>query len=89
MKLHSKVYNLITNSCNVSRKSVIYKVLPLFPLYRYPYRIATLPLDLSTLTPEERAERDKAKQLKAARLYVEEEGLDEDGEWSQDKYRDL
>ena len=48
----------------------------------------TLPLDLSTLTPEELAEKTKVKVAAQARVYVEEE-LDEDEAWSQDRYRDL
>ena len=55
---------------------------------RYPYRILKLPLDLSTLTPEELKEREKAKIAAKARVYVEEEGI-EDDDWDQDRYKDL
>ena len=56
--------------------------------FRYPYRIMTLPLDLSTLTPEELERRDRAKLAAKKRVYVEEEGLEEE-DWDQDRYRDL
>lgn len=55
---------------------------------RDPYRIVTLPLDLSTLTPEELEAREKAKLAARARVYMEEEGLEEDN-WDQDRYKDL
>lgn len=55
---------------------------------RDQYRIMTLPLDLSTLTPEELEEREKAKLAARSRVYVEEEGLEEDN-WDQDRYSDL
>ena len=47
-----------------------------------------MPLDLSTLTPEELEARRRAKLAAMARVYVEEEGLEEDS-WDQDEYRDL
>ena len=47
-----------------------------------------MPLDLSTLTPEELERRRKAKLAAMARVYVEEEGIEED-HWDQDAYRDL
>ncbi len=47
-----------------------------------------MPLDLKTLTPEELAERRRAKLAAMARVYVEEEGVEEDA-WNQDEYRDL
>lgn len=55
---------------------------------RYPYRIITLPLDLSTLSAEELEQRERARLAAKKRVYVEEEGLDEE-EWDQDRYRDL
>ena len=55
---------------------------------RYPYRIMALPLDLSTLTPEELEQRNRARLAAKKRVYVEEEGLEEE-EWDQDRYRDL
>lgn len=55
---------------------------------RHPYRILTLPLDLSTLTPEELEAREKAKLAARSRVYVEEEGLEEDN-WDEDRYRNL
>ena len=58
-------------------------------LHRYPFRIVTLPLELSTLTAEELAQKAQTKVASQACVYVEEEGLDEDEEWSQGKYRDL
>lgn len=53
---------------------------------RYPHQIITLPLDLSTLTPEQLAEREKAKAAGKARVYVEEK-LEDD--WDQRQYTDL
>lgn len=47
-----------------------------------------LPLDLSTLTPEELEQRNRARLAAKKRVYVEEEGLEEE-EWDQDRYRDL
>ena len=41
------------------------------------YKIVTLPLDLSTLTEEERALRERKKE---SHMYVEEEELDEEEE---------
>ncbi len=49
-----------------------------------------MPLDLSTLTDEERALREKMKVLSQSRVYVEEEGFDDEGEeFTQDRYSDL
>ena len=55
---------------------------------RYPHRIITLPLDLSTLSAEELERRERAKLAAKKRVYTEEEGLEED-KWDQDAYRDL
>ncbi len=46
-----------------------------------------LPLDLSTLTAEQLAERERARQAAKTRVYVEEEI--EDNEWDQQQYREL
>lgn len=48
----------------------------------------TLPLDLNTLSAEELEAREKAKLAARSRVYVEEEGLEEDN-WDQDRYKDL
>ena len=48
----------------------------------------TLPLDLATLSAEELEARRRAKLAAMARVYVEEEGVEEDA-WDQDEYRDL
>ena len=58
-------------------------------LHRYPFGIVTFPIDLSTLTAEELAQKAQTKVASQARVYIEEEGLDEDEEWSQAKYWDL
>ncbi|XP_064386484.1 large ribosomal subunit protein mL55-like [Halichondria panicea] len=55
--------------------------------HRYPHRMVTLPLDLSTLTPEQLAERERVKQAAKIRVYVEEEI--EDDEWDQQHYKNL
>lgn len=60
--------------------------------HRYPHEMIPLPLDLSTLTEEERMVRDKQRHLAKQRKYVvedEEEMEDEDEEWDQSQYRDL
>ncbi len=49
--------------------------------------MVTLPLDLSTLTPEQLAERERVKQAAKIRVYVEEEI--EDDEWDQQHYKNL
>ena len=56
-------------------------------LSRFPHKIITLPLDLSTLTPQQLADREKAKQAAISRVYVEED-IDDD-EWEQDRYKHL
>ena len=57
---------------------------------RYPHQILTLPLDPSTLSPEEREERERARQRarEKQRVYVEEEGIEEDT-WDQSQYKHL
>ena len=63
---------------------------PIYLLFcRTPHRIVTLPLDLSTLTPEQLAERERVRQAAKARVYVEEEFEEEEEGWSHDQYRDL
>ena len=59
--------------------------------HQYPHEIIPLPLDLSTLTEEERAARDRKRQLAKRRKYVveEEETEDYDEEWDQSQYRGL
>jgi len=47
-----------------------------------------MPLDLSTLSQEERELRERKKVTARAKKYVEEEGLDED-DFSQDRYKDM
>ena len=54
---------------------------------RFPHKIITLPLDLSTLSPEQLAEREKIKQAAKSRVYVEEEDLEDT--WEQDRYKHL
>jgi hypothetical protein len=44
-------------------------------------------LDLSILTPQQLADREKAKQAATSRVYVEED-IDDD-EWEQDRYKHL
>ncbi len=40
------------------------------------------------MTPEELEQRERAKVAARKRVYVEEEGIEEE-EWDQDRYRDL
>ena len=47
-----------------------------------------MPLDLNTLSQEERELRERKKLTSRAKQYVEEEGLEEDN-FSQDRYKDL
>ena len=54
--------------------------------HRFPHKIVNLPLDLSTLSPEQLAEREKVKQAAKSRVYVEE---DLEDTWEQDRYKHL
>ena len=56
---------------------------------RSPLQILPLPLDPSTLTPEEREERERARRAAKERVYVEEEVDLEEDSWDQSQYRDL
>ena len=71
--LHPPLYLSTSSCCNSSS--------------RFPHKIITLPLDLSTLTPQQLADREKEKQAATSRVYVEED-IDDD-EWEQDRYKHL
>ena len=81
-KLFPKMYKVLVVNQDGSTYSIS---------HQYPHKIIPLPLDLSTLTEEERAERDKKQQVAKRRKYVveEEEIEDDDEEWDQSQYRGL
>ncbi|KAL5486544.1 hypothetical protein EMCRGX_G019041 [Ephydatia muelleri] len=54
-----------------------------------PYKILTLPLDLSKLTEEQKAARARQKLQVQARVYVEDKLDEEEDNWDQSGYRDL
>lgn len=78
-KVHPRMYRVLM----VNQDGSSYTI-----RHRTPHRIVTLPLDLSTLTPEQLAERERVRQAAKARVYVEEE-FEEEEEWSHDQYRNL
>lgn len=74
---------------SVHSHTVIYPFSHTHTNNRSPLRILTLPLDPSTLSAEEREERERIKQAAKERVYIEEDMDDEGDSWDQDQYRDL
>ena len=61
---------------------------PYYILVRSPLQILTLPLDPSTLSEEERRERERLRLAAKERVYIDEEEDTEDS-WDQSQYREL
>lgn len=57
--------------------------------HREPYQILTLPLDLTKLTEEQKAARERQKLRVQARVYVEDKLDEEEDNWDQSGYRKL
>ena len=94
-KLHPRMYPVLVVNQDGSTYTVRHRSLPttprfhsvVLPFRRTPLQILPLPLDPSTLTAEEREERERVRRAAKERVYVEEE-VEEDG-WDQDEYREL